>query len=257
MSVRAVTDDEVAFYRESGWVRMPGLVDSATVAAMLNQAQKSMADAKAFAKYGNAVDRAFLDFPGVDRTGPVGCEMLLAPAMGRNMVRLLDVQRVRVLTDGYLVKLPQRDGLHAETLYHQDFPGHPVDRSGFLTVWLALHDLPADAGMVRFYSRSHTQGVHGWVFADSVDLRERCPDLKDDDLSPPLAMKAGDATAHHSLTVHGTLPNVSSQQRWAHTVIYMDSDTRYTGAQGLFPEGLRAKPFTVLDQAPFPLVPMN
>jgi hypothetical protein len=257
MSVRDVTDDEVDFFREYGWARLPTFIDADTIAHMHGAAEKAFAAEATVPSYGPAVDRSFRVFPGIDRAGPIGRDTLLSAAMGRNMARLLDLARVRVLIDSYLLKMPEREGTHAETIYHQDFPGHPVDRSGFLTLWIALHDMPPEAGAPRFYNRSHTKGSHGWVFADSIDLRERCPALKDSDLSPAAGMKAGDATVHHALTVHGAPPNLWTNRRWGYTVIYMDADTRYTGAPSTFPPGLKVEPFTVLDQPVFPLVPIR
>lgn len=257
MSVRTVTAEEVASFQQNGWVGLPRFVDPPSVALLLGQAEKKLADEKISRVYGNVVDRSFRDFPGIDRNSAEASAITMAPAMGRNMARMLGVGSVRILMDGFLVKMPERAGQHAETVYHQDFPGHPVDRSGFLTLWLALHEMPADAGLVQFYSRSHTHGSHGWVFADGVDLRRRCKGLNEEDLSPPVAMKAGDATLHHSLTVHGASPNATANKRWAYTVIYMDPDTRYNGAQGEFRGGSKVQPYSVLDQAEFPLVPMS
>jgi hypothetical protein len=236
---------------------MPGLIDAATIAALHAHAEQEFAAAGPAPTYGPAVDRSFRVFPGVDRHGALAAQMMMAPAMGRNMARLLARDRLRVLIDSCLLKMPTQSSVHADTIFHQDFPGHPVDRSGFLTLWIALHDMTAEAGAMQFYDRSHTYGSQGWVFADGVDLRQRCAMLKDDDLSPRLAMKAGDATAHHSLTVHGAPPNLSAARRWAYTVIYMDADTRYNGAAGLFPDGVTLAPYAVMDHPVFPLVPVS
>lgn len=175
--------------------------------------------------------------------------------MGNNCARFLDVPRIRLLADGYLLKMPEQGGLHDATLYHQDFPGNPVDRSSFLTVWIALHDMDADQGVMRFYSRSHRLGVFGQVFADGIDLRNRCPDLKEADLSPPMHLRAGDATVHHSLTVHGAPPNRTETPRWAYNILYMESDARYTASPGLFPEGVVLEPFAPFEHSAFPLLP--
>jgi hypothetical protein len=257
VSVRDITDEEADLFQQNGWAHLSGLVDLQTVGLLHRQAEKVLAEQKTERIYGNIVDRSFRDLPGVDRESPQARDMMMAPAMARNMARVLGLRGVRVLIDGFLLKTPEREGKHDGTIFHQDFPGHPVDRSQFLTLWVALHDLPADGGLVQFYNRSHLQGSRGWVFADSVDLRQRCADLKDEDLSHPVAMRAGDATIHHSLTVHGAGPNFSANRRWAYTVIYMDPDTRYNGAQGEFRAGTKVEPYAVLDLPIFPLVPMD
>jgi hypothetical protein len=256
MTVRPINDGEVASFHKNGWVHLPGLVDKDTVAHVLELAEKAFAENRSSGEFGEIVDRNFAAFRGENRQGRVGREMVMSPVMGRNVARLLDLPALRVLADGYLLKGPQKDGAHDGTLFHQDFPGNPVDRSAFLTIWVALHDMPAEMGVMRFYNGSHRLGVFGQVFADGIDLRARCRALKEEDLSPPLDLKAGDATAHHSLTVHGAPPNLGHDKRWAYNILYMEASTRYTASPGLFPEGLVVEPMAVLDQPQFPLVPM-
>jgi len=256
MTVRPISDGEATFFQKNGWVHLPSLVDADTVGRLRVSAQKKFDDNRTSGTFGEIVDRNFAAFVGEDRKGPIGREMVMSPVMGRNLSQLLGIPAVRVLADGYMLKAPQREGAHDDTLFHQDFPGNPVDRSTFLTVWVALHDMPPEMGVMRFYNGSHRMGVMGQVFADGIDLRKRCSALKDEDLSPPLTMKAGDATAHHSLTVHGAPPNLCADKRWAYNIIYMDAESRYTASPGLFPARLVVEPMALLDQPNFPLMPM-
>ncbi|GAA3144284.1 phytanoyl-CoA dioxygenase family protein [Nonomuraea salmonea] len=126
--------------------------------------------------------------------------------MGRNAVRLLHgVRAVRVQVTNLLVK---EAGEHGATEFHQDFPWMPMDRSAMLTVWLALADVPAGMGALRFYAGSHRHGLLGRSFTrpDDDQLTQH-PWLKELELSPPLDLEAGDATVHHALTVHGAPAN--------------------------------------------------
>ncbi len=256
MSVRPITDAETDHFQQKGWVHLKSLVDKDTVSYLHDRSEAAYAENRTTGEFGPIVDRNFSAFLGEPRDSDVSKTMVQSPVMGRNIARLLDVPGIRLLADGYMLKMPQREGAHDDTLYHQDFPGNPVDRSTFLTVWVALHDMTPEMGVMRFYDGSHMSGVHGQVFADGIDLRKRVR-LKDQALCPPFAMKAGDATAHHSLTIHGAPPNASSSRRWAYNILYMDSRCRYTGSPGLFPEGLVVEPMTVLDQSIFPLLPMS
>src|SRR6201995_6148970 len=43
-AIRAVTSDEVAFYRENGWVKLERLIDPALAAEMLAAAQSKMGE---------------------------------------------------------------------------------------------------------------------------------------------------------------------------------------------------------------------
>jgi len=255
MRVRTVTDDEVAFFHTNGWAVLPAFVDAGTAGYLLEQTQEALRIQGTKGDFGDTVDRCFRAFPGVERASAFTRDVLLSPVMGNNMARLLELTDVRMLTDAFLLKTPSHAGDHDGTLFHQDFPGNPVDRSNFLCVWIALHDMTPDAGTMRFYSGSHTKGVFGQVFADGVDLRKRYGHLRDDNLSPPLSMRAGDATIHHCLTVHGAPDNRSAAPRWAYNMCYMDADSRYTASPGNFPAGVTIEPFAVLDHPAFPRVP--
>jgi ectoine hydroxylase-related dioxygenase (phytanoyl-CoA dioxygenase family) len=109
---------------------------------------------------------------------------------------------------------------------------------------------------VRFYSGSHRLGVLGWVFADGISLEERCQDmLKDCPLSPARPMKAGDATVHHSLTVHGALANSTNTIRWARSMVYIDADARQKIPPDGLPAGVPVKSAAVFDNPECPVVP--
>ena len=253
MNLRSITAAEVSFFQEHGWAYLPSLVDGDAVTKARKHAQAAFGEQM---ELGEIVDRCFYRLPGEDRDGTFSKEIICSATMGSNIIRLLNVSRVRLWTDGPLLKLPEQEGAHDETLYHQDFPGNPYDRSSALTIWIALHDMPAAAGTMRFFNRSHRKGVLGHVFADGVDLRRRCAVLRDEDLSSPLNMRAGDATAHHSLAVHGAPPNRTSDRRWAYIALYMDADARNTGTPGLLPEGISIAPFARFEHPSFPLLPM-
>lgn len=257
MSARAATEAEVSFFRSNGWVHLPALLDPTTTERIRGRADEVLRLNRRAGEFGDIAERNFRPFPGEDRRSDFSTHVVQSAVMGINCARFLGVPRVRLLADGYLLKMPEQGGVHDGTLYHQDFPGNPVDRSSFLTVWIALHGMEASQGAMRFYNRSHRLGVFGQVFADGIDLRERCPDLREADLSPPLNLLAGDATVHHSLTVHGAPPNRSDSPRWAYNILYMDSDARYTASPGLFPEGVVLPPFARFEHSAFPLLPTS
>jgi hypothetical protein len=257
VTARAATEPEVSFFHLNGWVHMPALWDPPATEHIRGRADDVLRLDRRAGEFGDIVERNFRPFPGEDRGSDFSRNVVQSAVMGDNCARFLNVPRIRLLADGYLLKMPEHSGLHDGTLYHQDFPGNPVDRSSFLTVWIALHDMEADHGVMRFYNRSHRLGVFGQVFADGIDLRKRCRDLNEADLSPPLSLRAGDATIHHSLTVHGAPPNRTGTPRWAYNILYMGSDARYTASPGLFPEGVVLEPYATFENSAFPLLPAS
>jgi hypothetical protein len=233
--VREVTDDEVACFRENGWATMPGLVDPSFVADLRERALVRLRDRQG--RFRNSfVDQAFGQDRDIAAHDEAFAALSLSPELGRNVVRLLvGVDQVRLQVTNLLIKDPagshaEGDG-HGATVFHQDFPWMPMDRSAMLTVWLALDDVPADMGSLRFYSRSHLHGTLGRSFVrEGDDALSQQPWLRGLEKSPPLDLKAGDATVHSSLVVHGAPANQRDRPRLSFTATYFDAGALYTGS---------------------------
>lgn len=224
---RHATEDEVAAFQEKGWVRLARLIDPETVAHLRERALASLRARPGAGR--SAVDRAFGQSRDIARRDHLFGALAGNPAMAANAVRLLrGVAEVRIQVTNLLVKEP---GEHGATEFHQDFPWMPMDRSAMLTVWLALVDVPADMGALRFYTGSHRHGLLGRSFLrEGDDQLTQHPWLTELDLSPPLDLKAGDATVHHALTVHGAPANRRDSARLSFTATYFDAAALYTGA---------------------------
>ncbi|MFB9879979.1 phytanoyl-CoA dioxygenase family protein [Planobispora siamensis] len=251
--VRDVTDDEVAFFERNGWVRLPRLVGPDRVAVLRERALNHLAGRSRAVT--TKVDQAFGQSRDVAETDGHFREVALAPQLGRAATRLLrGVAGVRVQVTNLLVK--EGGGGHGATEFHQDFPWMPMDRSAMLTLWLALVDVPADMGSLRFYSGSHRYGVLGRSFTrDGDDQLTQHPWLKELELSPPLDLAAGDATVHHALTVHGAPANRRDTPRVSFTVTYFDADALYTGTPYRQTDDLGLTVNRPFEHAKFPVVP--
>lgn len=247
--VREATDAEVTFFHDNGWVRLARLVDPGTV-SILRERASGYLEARSQAG-ASLVDQAFGQSRDIADSDELFGLLTMSQAMGRNATRLLHgVAAVRVQVTNLLIKEP---GQHGSTEFHQDFPWMPMDRSAMLTVWLALVDVPADMGSLRFYSGSHRHGLLGRSFTrQGDDQLSQHPWLKELELSPPLDLKAGDATVHHALTVHGAPANRRETPRLSFTVTYFDADALYTGTPYRQTDGLGLKVNQPFDHERFP-----
>jgi Phytanoyl-CoA dioxygenase (PhyH) len=253
MQARSLSETEVSTFRTRGWAYLPRLIDPEIATRLHDSACQLSRDGRDIRGFGERANRAFRAYPDDGARGGFAEGVILSAVMGVNVARLLNVSRVRFLSGGFLRKPPAGDEA-GPTPYHQDFPGHAFDRSTFLTFWIALQDLPADSGTLRFFERSHERGVLGNIFADGTDLPSRCLELKNEDLSGPLSLRAGDATVHHALTVHGAPANQTATDRWGYSFIYFDADALYTGGVEVFPEGVALRPMQPFDHPAFPLI---
>ena len=225
--LREVTDDEAAFYQEYGWVMMKQLVDPAFAAELLHvgrkwreRKDKEAGPGKAAA--GLARQEEAEPFPS----------FMFSQRMSQNAMRLVNRKRLkgvdiplRYRIDLLLLKPPGAAG----STYHQDSSEHGSDRVGELQFWLALAEVSAEMGAMRFVSRSHREGPLGAVFNDDQgDLLEQFPNLTSLlELSPPFHYQPGDCTVHHGYTVHGGPANSTDKPRWSYLFSYSPVDTRY------------------------------
>lgn len=252
-AIRRLTAAEVEHYREHGWVHVPSLVDAEVVSTLAAKAAELHRPAGAMSVA--AVAQAFGQNRGLAALDPDFAAAAHSPTMAANASRLLPGNPpVRLQIDNLLVKEPA-SGAHGETTFHQDFPWMPMDRSFMLTVWLALGDIPATMGSLRFYDRSHVYGVLGRSFARSGDdALSQHPWLRDLPLSEPLDLSAGDATIHSALTIHGAAANTHDRPRLSYAWTYFDAATQYTGAPFAQTDGLGLVVNEPFDHPDFPIV---
>ncbi|MFF3569130.1 phytanoyl-CoA dioxygenase family protein [Nocardia jiangxiensis] len=232
--VRTVSPEETAFFVEHGWVRLPNLVDEREIGQLRERAEARLAARLSDeAESTGFVDQAFGQARDIADVDVRFRRLAHDPTMAANVVTLLGtVEKVRLQITNLLVKQPKGQGRHdGATVFHQDFPWMPMDRSGMLTVWVALAPVAPEMGPLRFYDRSHERGLLGRSFVrPNDDMPTQHPWLADLPITEGAAMAPGDATVHHCLTVHGAGENTGDAVRLSFAATYFDAATLYTGA---------------------------
>jgi hypothetical protein len=246
VEMREVTDEEGVFFRQNGWVKLEGLIDPALAGDMLEQVRDLMLGANGDQPPDltdlpiDPSERTFdfnqwrdWHFPARDNHVEPLRSLVFSRDIGRNTSRLLGREvGVNYHADLLAVKMPAGHEASLPTTWHQDWINFPFDRVGFLTFWIALDDISAEQGAMRFLSGSHHEGPLGRrYFGDASDVVEYHPDLLERyEMSPPLVLRPGDATVHTGLVVHGAPENSTDRPRWALVTSYHPADTCYTGA---------------------------
>jgi hypothetical protein len=282
IKVRDITDEEVAFYEEHGWVKLDGLIPRDLAAKLLGAARQLMERAEGEAP-GERNTLPFRFGPisatqQVKRTAqwaarwydlPTGAHFFQAhliraepfarlafsKAMGRAAQRLINRRRltadpiaVRYRDDTLICKASVGPGAGDITPYHQDQPSMGLDRVGSAMFWIALDEVTPEQGAMRFLDRSHRGGLLG----PEEGLIERYPRLLEAyELSPPFHYQPGDATVHHQLTVHGAPENATTTPRWSFLCCYTAADCVVEVAEK---EALAPLGFPQEAEARFPIV---
>lgn len=142
------------------------------------------------------------------RAAPIYSELLQDPAIAHLACGILGCEHVRVLTQRMVCKSP--DG-RAPLPWHQDLPSWRVASPRALSIWVALDDVDAASGGLRYLSGSHqTEDPE----AEPVDGDVR----------------AGGVLIHHPLVWHTSTANRSG--RWRRACLLAVADATVPPRQG-------------------------
>ena len=238
---RTPSADELDRYRRDGYLVVRGLVPS----EVLDAAERGM---ERF--YAGDTDRPFpgstrydhydwspADGPGLrknDYTSRMVDELagLVGwPGIGAFAAGLSGSQGIRLWHDQLLFKPPSAGGGVAAVGWHTDRQyWQTCSTAEMLTCWVPFHDCDAAVGGVSFI-----EGSHRWPPMEGLDFFD--PSLEEQEklfassgqevrtVVPTLAR--GDVTFHHSRTVHGSGPNLTSAPRRSMAVHLQPSENRW------------------------------
>ena len=138
-------------------------------------------------------------------------ELVSHPAIGRLASAITGAEMVQVFATQTLVK-PTGGAETANVGWHQDYQyWHKHLQGELLTAWVAVSDVAATSGPMRFVRGSHTWGFldAGDFFSGNLDalrgkLLARHGGTWDE---VPAVLKPGGVSFHHRLTIHGSGAN--------------------------------------------------
>lgn len=276
VGVRRLTGEEVSAYTEQGWVKLDAFLSTEATAALLTRVVERMGEDAA--RVADTRNR-----PAGTQRGGLGAgaapssttrpqemfrpymnpsredEWIYALSHSSEMARVgasIFGKPARFYNGQVMCKAPAaQDG--GKTPWHQDLPYHPFDRRGRMTVWVALVDCPPNKGTLRFLTGSHMLPPLGRYVsrADGLDMVDDNPWLLERyEVSPPLHLRAGDATLHDSGIVHSAPENTTDQLRWVYSVTMFPHDVLYTGLPQGLTDGIGLTINQPFDHPDFPIL---
>jgi ectoine hydroxylase-related dioxygenase (phytanoyl-CoA dioxygenase family) len=255
VDVREVTDEEIRDYHENGWALLRGLISPETAGDLLAILKEKMGDSGADRMNTPANARnleAFAKWYRLDDESPLFHGLRYNRQLGRNTALLMRRDMpIRSLTALAAVKLPAdaaTDHGKGVTAWHQDHMATPAKCTS-LGYWIALDEITPDMGPMQFRNGSHREGLLTPPMED-WDL------LQEYELSEPLHLMPGDATAHSSLVVHGAGLNESDRARWGYIINTFPGDAGYVPYPTNHTAGIESEltPGKPLDHPRFPLI---
>ncbi|MCB2077272.1 MAG: phytanoyl-CoA dioxygenase family protein [Novosphingobium sp.] len=259
---REITADEVAHYKEKGWVQLRKFIDPDMLAAMLAKAKGIMGeDGDSNPPYG--IDQPYFNAQAASGYADPAIRPVFG-GIGQAAKALMDRKSgegVRLFNDFFAPKLPAaiqtRNQGNGPTSFHQDYITFAVDRTGGMTFWIPLEAYGPEAGTMSFINGSHKLGVLGnYTAYDGKDIREVWPELDDLEMSDPITYELGDVTAHNHMCVHGAGKNTLDRPRWAYLVLPQPADARWNGAppEAFDPAAHEMTPYGKFPDSAFPII---
>jgi ectoine hydroxylase-related dioxygenase (phytanoyl-CoA dioxygenase family) len=227
--------EQVAGYTRDGYLAGVDVLTQEQVAELarrlelmrkgLNQHMDRLYEVEA--DYLTRPEEVVFHFLGAWLVDPWFHDIIFSPQVTVPVSQLLGTRRVRFWHDQVFYKPPRHPG---EVPWHQDYsywtratpPNH-------ITINILLDDASLESGCVHYVPGSHQWGLLPKVsFSGDMDsVKEALPeDLRA--LFRPVAAtgRAGQASFHHSHTLHGSYQNSSDRPRRAIVLNYMGPETR-------------------------------
>lgn len=214
-----ITENEVEYYKEQGYLVVEGVVSETELAAMRCELAQLVTDS-AVVTGNNSVydleDTHSVAEPRVrrikdpEKVMPSVQALMRKPALVSILTRLIG-PGVRFQT----AKLNMKSaGFGAAVEWHQDWAFYPHTNDDLLAVGVMLDDVDDDNGPMQVIPGSHKGEVFdhhsGGYFCGAIDPSNSNIDI---DTAVPLTGKAGSLTFHHVRAVHGSALNRSGRSR--------------------------------------------
>ena len=246
-----LTPEQVQFFRENGYLPLPGLFSLAHTAALRTRLEELGADWNSEAARRIGVQQEPEVLQGAAEPSPATLRKFgsMAPSEPLFMEHarhpdLLDVveqllgQPLSLYDDQALLKPPHHGSEKPE---HQDnayFRVTPDDH--VITCWTALDDADLENGCMYYYAGSHLRGRVGHRAIKGTP--HLVPEEHDRSLSTAVPIKEGGCILHHSLTMHWSPPNHSPRWRRAYVVHLVRSDAEMGARHPNSPKLVQIRP---------------
>lgn len=215
---QVLTPAQVAHFNEKGYVLPLRIFDAAEVADLRTYFDNLLAKYMSEGKDSYSISSAHL------RHGRVW-DVLTNP---RIVAIVSDILGPSVVAWGshFFCKMPN-DGKTVS--WHQDSSYWPLTPSKAVTVWLAIDDADRGNACMRYIPATHTLGHLTYKLSETDEtnvLNQTVPDVEKYGEPVYVELKAGEASLHADLLLHGSEANTSDRRRCGLTLRYTPGDVK-------------------------------
>lgn len=253
-----ITGEQIAFYRENGYVQIPEVLSPDELADLRRVISKAVREHRkvireAGTREKSDYEKVFLQMVNLWEHFEEIRPFVLSERLAEIARRLAGARSVRLFHDHALIKEP---GDSRETPWHQDFPYWPMDKPGALSCWLALDNVTAGNGALSFIPGTHRLGrLKPITLGNPEDIFDQIKGKLDEVPEPVLMnMKAGSCTFHDGNTFHYAGANHTRRPRRALAIIYIPQGVNYSCSPHLVTENIGLVDGRPFNKAKFPVL---
>ena len=244
----ALSDGDLAVYRHTGHLTVPGLLDARTTQALVDDIQSW---GEVFLNALPPAQRVWYVDGGV--TARTVLRKLDNPHHHREAVRALArlpalVETVEsIIGPGVAVHFSQvffkpPEGGGPKPAHQDNFYFGPNDEEGLVTAWIAFDDATLENGCLYFGEGSHRGPVypHHTPADEPFNLHLPAEILARQPMTPA-PVRRGGVSFHHGNTFHQSAPNLSAHWRRAIALHYVNAHTVFAHPALPYDESLRLR----------------
>lgn len=234
-----VTADEIAFYRENGFVIIRDFLtpdeletwrEAVDEAVRARDKHKLPGKREGWTEGDGYYERVFTQRINLWMDNEKVRALMLDERIGKLATDLEGVEGMRIWHDQALIKPPWGN----PTAWHLDVPYWSFSSLHATSIWIALDDATPENGCLYFIPGSHKRQCF-----DNVGIGQNMADLFA--VYPEFAtreaycaaMKAGSCSFHNGLTAHGAGANMTPRPRRAMTCGFMPDGSTFNGTQNI------------------------
>jgi ectoine hydroxylase-related dioxygenase (phytanoyl-CoA dioxygenase family) len=234
-----LSQEQLQFFQDNGYLIVRQLNDAETV-DRLRTGLMEIVDGHAervrrLSTTTYASGKKVTEFQGIWKSNPVFQAFLRNTRLGEAAAQLLNTDQVRLLYDQCFYKDANLGGAVA---CHQDYDyWQYVSTPNMVTAWMAMSRVGREDGCVYVVPGTHKLGLiqrFGYNITRDPDPESESllsavytEEEKQNAVRVPLILEPGDVSFHHSLLIHCSYPNTSSNPRLGYIHRYIPADARY------------------------------
>jgi phytanoyl-CoA hydroxylase len=240
-----VTDDQIERYRKDGFVVIEGFLTSSELAEWRSAVEEAVAERdglkipgtnlktghddginKDTDYYGNVFDQLI----NLWQTNSRVRKLMVSPELGKAAARLSGAAGIRIWHDQALIKRPWAN----PTALHLDVPYWSFSTPDAISIWVALDDATPNNGCLYFLPGTHWKTGYRdiGISRNMKAIFTVYPELASLE-AVAVPMRAGSASFHNGLCIHGAGPNMTPRPRRAMTCAYMPEGATFNGQKNI------------------------